>query len=352
MSARHAFWRGRRVLVTGHTGFKGAWLALALGRLGARVSGIALAPEPGPSLFAALAPWPGLDHRELDLRAGDRLAAALRELRPEVVFHLAAQAIVGRGFREPLETFAVNLTGTLNLLQSLRGCDGVRAAVLVTSDKVYRNDGSGRRFVESDPLGGADPYSASKAAAELAVASWRHSFGAELPALATARAGNVIGGGDFGEARLIPDLVRAQVAGRPLAVRYPEATRPWQHVLEVSRGYLDLAQSLVERPDSTPLALNFGPAEGEGPSVQEMIARFGLASGEPVPWCQAPGPLPPEAPRLGLDPGLAERCLGWHLGLDGDEALRETAAWYAAWRRGEDLRSLCLAAIESALGRD
>jgi CDP-glucose 4,6-dehydratase len=347
-----AFWRGRRVLVTGHTGFKGGWLTLALQRLGARVSGIALAPEPGPSLFEALSPWPGLDHHLLDITDGGALEAAVRRIRPELVFHLAAQALVGRSHREPAQTFATNLTGTLHLLQALRGLPGVAAAVIVTSDKVYRNDATpaaGRAFVEGDPLGGSDPYSASKAAAELAVASWRDSFGHELPAMATARAGNVFGGGDFGEARLLPDLVRSQQAGTPLVVRHPDATRPWQPVHDVVKGYLQLAQRLVESPATAPRSLNFGPPPEAHIPVRELIALFEAASGEPVPWRRAEGPLVLEAPHLSIDPGLAGRTLGWTVRQPLPQSLAGTAAWYRAWRRGEDLRPLSRQAMDEAL---
>lgn len=344
-----AFWRGRRVLVTGHTGFKGGWLVLALQHLGAQVSGIALAPEPGPSLFAALSPWNGLVHHEIDITDGPTFQAAVRASRPEVVFHLAAQALVGRSHREPVRTFDVNLGGTVHLLQALRGLPGVQAALIVTSDKVYRNDGSGRAFVETDPLGGSDPYSASKAAAELAVASWRDSFGAELPPLATARAGNVFGGGDFGEARLLPDLVRAQQAGTPLSVRHPDATRPWQPVQDVVTGYLLLAQRLVESPDTAPRALNFGPtAQGHTP-VRDFIALVEQASAEAVPWRVADGPQVLEAPRLSIDPTQAAQVLGWQVRRPLAASLADTAAWYRAWRQGGDLRLLSRQAIEQAL---
>ena len=339
------FWRGRRVLVTGHTGFKGGWLVLALQHLGAQVSGIALAPEPGPSLFALLSPWDGLDHQELDITDAAALRATVHRLQPEVVFHLAAQALVGRSHREPARTFATNLSGTINLLDALRGLPCVQAAVIVTSDKVYRNDGSGRAFVEDDPLGGDDPYSASKAAAELAVASWRASFGAELPPLATARAGNVFGGGDFGEARLLPDLVRAQAAGVPLTVRHPDATRPWQHVLDVIGGYLLLARRLVEAPATAPAALNFGPPADAHTTVRELIGRFEHVSGEPMPWRSASGPQLLEAPRLAIDPTRAGQLLGWRVRRSLDERLADTAAWYRAWRQGHDVRRLCLQAL-------
>lgn len=340
MNPSRGFWAGKRVLVTGHTGFKGAWLALLLHRLGAEVTGIALPPEPGPNAFGLLRVGPLLaaDHHA-DIRDGEALAARLRTMRPEVVLHLAAQAFVGRGYAAPADTFAANLGGTIHLLEALRGLPGVAAAVMVTSDKVYRNDGAGRAFREDDALGGADPYSASKAAAEIAVASWRASFGAALPPIATARAGNVIGGGDFGDRRLIPDLVRAGLAGKPLVLRRPDATRPFQHVLDVLRGYLMLAERLAS--GTPPPALNFGPADGEI-RVRDLIAAWGSA----VDWRQEEGPVMSEAPRLGLDSRLAAEALGWRPLLSTPEAIAETARWYAAWQRGGDPQAQALATIE------
>ena len=344
-----AFWRGRRVLVTGHTGFKGAWLTLALQRMGARVCGISLAPEAGPALFTALAPWPGLDHVEIDITDASALTAAVRSARPSVVFHLAAQAIVGRGYREPARTFETNVHGTANLLESLRGQD-CAAAVVVTSDKVYRNDGLGKRFVESDPLGGDDPYSASKAAAEIVVASWRASFGHELPALATARSGNVVGGGDFGEGRLIPDLVRAQWASEAVRIRQPDSTRPWQYVLDVLDGYLTLAEALVQHPTSTPAAVNFGPQKPEPYSVRQLIALFEQAYGVPV-TCEFPAESPfREVPQLGLDPALAAAALGWRSRLDCAAALAASADWYRHWHRRDNMRQVSTAVLDGHFG--
>ncbi|WP_237216121.1 CDP-glucose 4,6-dehydratase [Falsiroseomonas oryziterrae] len=336
-----AFWRGRRVLLTGHTGFKGAWLARMLARLGAEVTGLALDPEPGPSAFAALRVADALaaDHRA-DIRDPEAVGRLLRGARPEVVLHLAAQALVGRGHRDPAGTFATNVAGTVHVLEALRGLPGVLAAVIVTSDKVYRNDGTGRRFAEDDPLGGADPYSASKAAAEIAVASWRASF-ADLPPLATARAGNVLGGGDFGQERLVPDLVRAQIEGRPLLVRRPDATRPFQHVLDVLRGYLLLAEALAE--GTAPAAVNFGPSDAEL-RVRDLLALWGE-----VEWEPAEGPVMAEAPRLALESSLAGRALGWEPRLDTPRAIAATAAWYAAWRAGEDMARAAEAEIAAAL---
>lgn len=343
---RAAFWRGRRVLVTGHTGFKGSWLCLLLNRLGAEVTGLALDPCSGPTAFDAMrvAPLLAADHRT-DLRDGAATAALVRDARPELVLHLAAQPFVGRSYREPAATFASNCTGTIHMLEALRGLPGIAAAVFITSDKVYRNDGAGRAFREDDALGGADPYSASKAAAEAAVQSWRASFARELPPIATARAGNVIGGGDFGEQRIIPDLVRAQMAREPLLLRRPEATRPFQHVLDVLRGYLMLAERLAEVPGEAPAALNFGPLDGEI-RVRELIRLWEEATGAPVDWLQEQGPIMAEAPRLGLDSTLAGRVLGWRPALSTPEAIAETARWYAAWRAGADARAHALAAID------
>jgi CDP-glucose 4,6-dehydratase len=335
-SPTSAFWRGRRVLVTGHTGFKGSWLCLLLHHLGAEVSGLALPPAPGPSAFETLnvAECLAADWR-VDIRDAPELATLVRQARPELVLHLAAQAFVGRGYREPAATFAVNCGGTINLLEALRGLPGLVAAVIVTSDKVYANDNAGRPFAEGDRLGGADPYSASKAAAEIAAASWRASFPAELPPLATARAGNVIGGGDFGEERLVPDLVRAAVSGDTLLLRRPDATRPFQHVLDVLRGYLLLAERLATEPTSTPPALNFGPLDGEI-RVQDLLEYWSQASGEKVAWRPVDAPVMEEARRLGLDARLADAVLGWQPLFDTPAAIAETAGWYATWRANGD----------------
>jgi CDP-glucose 4,6-dehydratase len=338
-----AFWRGKRVLLTGHTGFKGAWLALLLERLGAEVTGFALAPEAGPSALVALRP--AITSRIGDLRDAAAVQAAVRAARPEIVLHLAAQALVGRGYRDPEATFASNVTGTINLMQALRGA-GAKAALMITSDKVYRNDNQGRAFREDDPLGGHDPYSASKAACEIAVASWRASFGAEIGAMATARAGNVIGGGDFGAERLIPDLVRARIADQALVIRRPDATRPFQHVLDVLRGYLLHAEALWA--GAAPPALNFGPRDTEI-SVRRVLKLYGAAAGAPIAWEAAPAPPMEEAQRLALDSSLAMQSLNWAPRHDAASAIAATARWYEAWRGGADGRALALAEIEEAL---
>lgn len=341
-------WRGRRVLVTGHTGFKGSWLCLMLHRLGAEVIGAALDPEPGPTAFESLgaASLIARDDR-IDIRDAGALRALVQATRPQIVMHLAAQAFVGRGYRDPAGTFGTNVDGTVNLLQALRQLEDVQALLIVTSDKVYRNDGVGRPFVEQAPLGGADPYSASKAATEIAVAAWRASFASELPPLATARAGNVVGGGDFGEKRLIPDLVRAARSGSILTLRQPEATRPFQHVLDVLRGYLLLTERLVA-PGAAPAALNFGPADGEI-SVRRLVELWEAATGRPVDWRLTPEPPMKEARRLALDSSEAGRALGWRPLLDTPAAITETAAWYVDWLAGRNLTARSTAAVDAAL---
>lgn len=331
------FWAGRRVLVTGHTGFKGCWLAMMLTRLGAHVVGIALPPEGEHNLFGLVAEGLALEHHVADIRDGGRLAALVAASNASLVVHLAAQALVQRGYRDPVGTYAVNLTGTIHLLQALRRVPGIEAALIITTDKVYRNDGSGRCFVETDPLGGEDPYSASKAAAELSVANWAAAFAAEMPRLATARAGNVLGGGDFAEARLIPDIVRAAANGDALTIRNPQATRPWQHVADVLAGYLLYLEDMVMQPVETPHALNFGPPPGKEPSVVEVLDTFSAAFGSVIGRTHVPDPTRPEAQRLALDATLAHRSLGWQARYDLAATLASSARWYAAWRRGEDI---------------
>lgn len=342
-----AFWQGRAVLLTGHTGFKGAWAARMLASLGARVTGFALDPAPGPSAFASLG-IPALlaaDHRA-DLRDAAALRAAVSGSagRGTVVVHMAAQAIVSEGLRDPGWTWGSNLMGTLALLDALRGA-GVAAAVIVTSDKVYANPGPGRPFVESDRLGGDDPYSASKAACEVLVASHRASF-ADLPPLATARAGNVIGGGDFGRDRIIPDLVRALMAGQPLTLRNPAATRPFQHVLDVVTGYLLLAEDLVQ--GRAPQAVNFGPAEAEL-SVTDLLAQWEATTLTAIDRRASDAPPMPEKPRLALDSGLALARLGWAPQLGTAQAVSDTALWYRDWRAGQDMAAQSAARIHDFL---
>ena len=335
------FWRGRRVLLTGHTGFKGAWLALMLAQLGAHPIGAALPPDPAPSLFRLLQP-PIADH-VIDITEPDPIAALMQAENPSVVLHLAAQALVPRGFADPAGTFAANLAGTIHVMQAMRDTPGIEAAVMVTTDKVYRNLADGRRFREDDPLGGHDPYSASKAACELAVSSWRASFA--MPPMATARAGNVMGGGDFAPTRLVPDLVRAR-GGAPLVLRHPHATRPWQHVLDVLVGYLLLAENLAA--GTAPDSINFGPDEADEASVLDIIAGFEAAFGTGFSWTQAEA-APPEAARLALDPTLAHNALAWRPRLDRIGCIAATADWYAAWTRGEDMQARSQRAVREAL---
>lgn len=315
------------MLLTGHTGFKGAWAARLLAALGARVTGFALDPEPGPQGFDLLRAGRDLvADRRGDLRDAPAVAQAVADSGAEVVLHMGAQAIVSRGYADPAGTWGSNLTGTLHLLQALRG-SAARAAVIVTSDKVYRNTGAAHPFREDDPLGGDDPYSASKAACELLIQSHRAAFD-DLPPLATARAGNVIGGGDFGRDRLLPDLVRAMRAGQPLILRNPAATRPFQHVLDVLCGYLLLAEDLAA--GRAPAAVNFGPAEA-ALSVTDLLGHWQAATGTAVDWRAAAAPPMAEKPRLALCSRRARAALGWVPRFDAAGAVAETARWYQGW---------------------
>lgn len=334
-----AFWAGKRVLLTGHTGFKGAWLAIWLRRLGAVVSGISLDPITKPSLFALSRGETLCDSAILDIRDAEGLSAAVRQARPQIVFHLAAQALVRAGYRDPAGTFAVNAQGTANLLDALRGLDA-RAAVMVTTDKVYHNHEHAFPYRETDRLGGHDPYSASKAAAELIIASYRDSFlAAQGTAVASARAGNVIGGGDWSEDRLIPDAVRAWQAGRPLEVRRPDAIRPWQHVLEPLCGYLILAESLWRDP-SLAGAYNFGPHTHEAADVRTVIDQARrIHGGEAVYGDGTEGPH--EAGWLALENAKARAVLSVTPRLGLTETIERTFAWYRRQADGLDALSLC-----------
>ncbi len=340
-------WAGRRVLVTGHTGFKGAWLALWLEHLGAHVTGLALPPEDPAGIFSAVGSWPGLDSHLVDLRDGAAVSAVVADADPEVILHLGAQALVRRGYADPVGTWAVNVVGTANLLEAARALPSLRSLVVVTSDKVYANLGDGRPFTEDDRLGGHDPYSSSKAAAELATAAWRQSFfGDGRVGVATARAGNVIGGGDRGEDRLLPDLWRALETGQAVRLRYPQATRPWQFVLEPLHGYLLLADALARDPHDAPATLNFGPDLSDCVAVATVVdGAIALWGGGH--WEREAGDQAPEAGLLHLDATRATALLGWRPRLDHTTALAWTVEWWRAAAGGEDLRKLALTQIEA-----
>jgi CDP-glucose 4,6-dehydratase len=339
-----AFWRGKRVLVTGHSGFKGSWLTLWLNRLGADVTGISLPPVSAPNLFTEAQIERFCRSHFCDIRDAEALAARVRGARPEIVFHLAAQPLVRASYREPRETFATNVMGTVNVLDALRRLDSVRAAVMVTTDKVYRADAQ-RAYTENDALGGHDPYSASKAACEMAIAGYRDSFlAAQGVAVASARAGNVIGGGDWSEDRLLPDAVRAWQAGEVLDIRRPQAVRPWQHVLEPLFGYLTLARHLSQQRAPAG-AYNFGPGSGEAASVREVVALARRAYGHGEVHYGDDGDGPHEAAWLALDAGKARAALGLAPRFTLPQAVERTMAWYRAHRDGVDARHLCEADI-------
>jgi CDP-glucose 4,6-dehydratase len=333
------FWRGRRVLVTGHTGFKGSWLALWLEQMGAEVSGLALAALGSDAGYHALQPCRGTSHI-VDLRDPAAVTRTVVAAQPEIVFHLAAQALVRQSYADPVGTYAVNCQGTAHLFDAVRQAGSVRTLVVVTSDKVYANQDEGRPFVETDRLGGGDPYSNSKACVEVMTESWRKSFfAAENVAVATGRAGNVIGGGDNAADRLLPDLCRALQSNRALRLRNPTATRPWQFVLEPLAGYIELAEALARRTAGTPEAVNFGPGpEGAWP-VERVIAtaleQVGRGS-----WEQDGEPGPREAHYLSLDNSLARRSLGWRPRLSVESAIGWTVEWWRTAFAGGDLREL------------
>jgi CDP-glucose 4,6-dehydratase len=347
-----SFWKGRRVLLTGHTGFKGSWLALWLLELGAQVSGLALTPDTDPSLFAQLQLDRQMDHRLGDIRDPAMLAQLVAEIQPEVVLHLAAQPLVRRSYAEPTATWAANVMGTLHLLEALRRLVQPCTAVLITTDKVYRNNEWLYGYRENDPLGGHDPYSSSKAAAELAIASWRASFCGDQPhqtshlRIASARAGNVIGGGDWAADRIVPDAMRALAKGDPIGVRNPGATRPWQHVLEPLGGYLLLAERLSADP-SLATAFNFGPHLEANRSVRELVEE--ALRHWPGSWADQSDPgAPHEASLLHLVIDKAHHQLGWAPRWDFATTLERTVQWYRLLeqRKATALEN-CLADLEA-----
>jgi CDP-glucose 4,6-dehydratase len=344
-AARAQFWRGKRVLLTGHTGFKGAWLTLWLHRLGAEITGISLPPVTAPNLFSEASIDALCRGHFCDIRDGTSLVDLMKSAEPQIVFHLAAQPLVRASYREPRATIETNVMGTAHVLDALRGLASARVAVMVTTDKVYRDAVSRAPHREDDPLGGHDPYSASKAACEIVIESYRQSFlAAQGVALASARAGNVIGGGDWSEDRLIPDAVRAWQAGQTLDVRRPQAVRPWQHVLEPLSGYLTLAQRLWERP-ALAGSYNFGPDAGDAVAVREVVELARAAYGEGEVSYGTGDEGPHESAWLALDTAKVATVLGVAPTLTLVQAVKRTMAWYRAHKDGTQARQLCEADI-------
>lgn len=342
-----SFWKDRRVLLTGHTGFKGAWAAIWLKRLGARVTGFALPPDTDPSLWREAGQ--GLIEQEFigDLADRGALEEAVQAARPSVVLHMAAQALVRTSYERPVETFATNVMGTVHLLEALRSAPALDAVLIVTTDKVYANNDQGRDFVEEDALGGHDPYSASKAAAEIVTASYAASFFGERGGrVATARAGNVIGGGDWSKDRLVPDVWRAARKGEAVALRHPQATRPWQHVLEPLAGYFLYIEALAGEAGPPP-SLNFGPYPDQNATVSQVAEVMSEALGAGRLWRKDEGPTPREMQLLSLDPARAAATLGWRPRLRSIEAVQWSARWYAERDGGADPLALCHSQIDA-----
>lgn len=354
VSISPGLWHGRSVFVTGHTGFKGGWLTLWLHKLGARVHGYALKPPTDPALFdvAAVGTLLATDTRA-DLADLEQFKKSLKKAQPEVVFHLAAQPLVRESYRDPLLTLRSNVMGTAHVLEAARGVDSVRAVVLITTDKVYENLESAHHYREIDPLGGRDPYSASKAAAEIVAASYRASFFEKETGhsanVATARAGNVIGGGDWAADRLVPDCLRSFAEGEAVRLRFPQAVRPWQHVLEPLSGYLQLAQQLFGGDGAQfAKAWNFGPDESGDATVAEVADIIARLWGKNARVEHAPSvENPHEAGLLRLDSTNARTELGWEPRWSLLETLERTVAWHQAWRRGEDMGAVSLDQIRA-----
>lgn len=341
------FWQDKRVFITGHTGFKGGWLTLWLKYLGARVYGYALSPPTDPSLYTLAGLSSRLSSSTIcDIRDADALVGALQAAKPDIVFHLAAQPLVRHSYAAPVETYAVNVMGTVNLLEAVRRTAGIRALINITTDKCYENREWVWPYRENEAMGGHDPYSSSKACSELVTAAYRQSFleAADIH-VASARAGNVIGGGDWANDRLIPDALRALDAGKPLVIRSPEAIRPWQHVLEPLAGYLILAQKLYDQGSSLADAWNFGPDQADARPVKWMIDY--LYRGIPNAVYQTDtSARPHEAGILKLDSTKARVLLGWHPRWNLAAALDHTLAWHRAWQQGRDMAAVCLEQIQ------
>lgn len=343
----HSFWSGKRVLVTGHTGFKGGWLSLWLQKLGAKLQGYALSPPTKPNFFLSARVGEGMASTLADIRDAESLARCIRSFDPDIVFHLAAQPLVRASYLDPVGTYATNVMGTVHLLESLRATTRVRAVVNVTTDKCYENFGHKIGYREDEPLGGHDPYSSSKACSELVTAAYRRSyFNSGSLALASARAGNVIGGGDWAQDRLVPDILGAFERGETVRIRHPAAVRPWQHVLEPISGYLQLAQRLYTDGSAWAQAWNFGPKEDDARPVQTVVQHLAHLWGSTARWQLDTTSHPHEAGYLYLNIDKARDQLGWRPRWSLEQALASTVDWRRAWNDGSDMRHYSLVEIE------
>jgi CDP-glucose 4,6-dehydratase len=341
------FWRGRRVFLTGHTGFKGAWTTLLLRSFGAEIYGFSLAPESEHSLFVVAGVANDVNHRIGDIRDLAALRSALEQANPDIVIHMAAQAIVRQSYDRPVDTYATNVMGTVHLLEAARRLSGIRAIVVVTSDKCYENTGALRGCRETDPMGGYDPYSSSKGCAEIVTAAYRRSFfqAPASPLIATARAGNVIGGGDWARDRLVPDIMRSFMAGGVVRIRNPGAIRPWQHVLDPVIGYLTLVQQLAQGKSEFAEGWNFGPHQGSDVPVSVLVQALADGWGPNARWEIDKGDNPHEAAYLKLDCENARTRLGWRPVVEFDRALQLCCQWYRALHDGADMRAVTLQQI-------
>lgn len=347
-----AFWKNKKVFLTGHTGFKGSWLCLWLQKLGAEVIGYSLAPPTNPSLYKLAKAGEHMRSIEADVRDADLLGKSMSACRPDIVMHMAAQSLVLPSYSDPLTTYTTNIMGSANLLEAVRHCRSVRVVINITSDKCYDNHGGNRRFCETDPLGGFDPYSSSKGCAEIVTAAYRRSFfdepgsGRQPAAVATARAGNVIGGGDWAPYRLIPDIMQAFMAHRTAVIRHPDGIRPWQHVLEPLGGYLRLAEFMWRESDGYSEAWNFGPDEEDSRPVSWIADELARLWGDAARWERDANSHPSEAASLRLDCTKAGARLGWFPRLDLPTTLAWTVEWFKSYDSGSDTRAVIEKQIE------
>jgi CDP-glucose 4,6-dehydratase len=343
MQTRPEFWQSRKVLMTGHTGFKGSWLSLWLQSMGAELCGIALQPPTTPALFDVALVAKGMDSHMADIRDASAIARLVKDFQPEIVIHMAAQPLVRLSYQQPIETYATNVMGTVHVLEAARHAGSVRAIVNITTDKCYDNREWAWGYREDEAMGGHDPYSSSKGCAELLSSAYRKSFLKDAGiAMATARAGNVIGGGDWAVDRLVPDILLALEKGQPVQIRNPHATRPWQHVLEPLSGYLLLAEKLHEKGQTYAEGWNFGPRDEDARPVQWIVEKLCQIWAQGASWHLQPGDHPHEANYLKLDISKAKQNLHWAPRWSLEQALEHITDWHRAWLHGQDMRSLCL----------